>query len=165
MKFLHLVLVSLWVGGAISLNLMIFCLGPATSGPELYGYNLACVLVDDLAIIPGALGSLLTGLLISGLTPWGFFKHRWVTIKWILTIFCILFGTFFLGPTVNGQPPISEEYGLAALNDPQYVANWLNSLIGGLFQMLALFFMLAISVLKPWRKFPRNQAANSLLNP
>jgi hypothetical protein len=94
----------------------------------------------------------LTGLLISGLTPWGFFKHRWVAIKWVLTVFCILFGTFVLGPTVNGQPEITNNLGLAALGDDQYMANWINSLLGGLFQILALIFMIAISVLKPFRK-------------
>ncbi|MDR1872196.1 MAG: hypothetical protein LBS60_09850 [Deltaproteobacteria bacterium] len=152
LKFIHLVMVCLWTGGAVALNLMILLLGPATSGEELYGYNMAAILVDDAVLIPGAMGCLITGILISGLTPWGFFKHKWVTIKYILTVFCILFGTFVLGPTVNDQPQITKEFGLSAISNSTYMANWLNSVLGGIFQMLAFMFMILISILKPWRK-------------
>jgi hypothetical protein len=152
LKIIHLIFVSVWTGGALAINLLILVLGPATSGDELYGYNMAAILVDDLAIIPGAMGCLITGLLISGLTPWGFFKTRWVAIKWILTVVCILFGTFILGPTVNEQPIITKDYGLDALMNDRYLANYFYSVLGGAFQMLALAFMISISVLKPWRK-------------
>lgn len=152
LKIFHLITACLWVGGAIALNLMGLMLGPAESGPELLGYDLARKFVDDLIIIPGAMGCLISGLLISWLTPWGFFKHRWVAVKWVLTVACILFGTFYLGPKINGQPPISQELGLAALSDPLYVANRFNNALGGGLQVLAILFMLAISVLKPWKK-------------
>ncbi|MDR1085019.1 MAG: DUF2269 family protein [Deltaproteobacteria bacterium] len=152
LKAVHLLMAGLWIGGAVGLNLMIILLGPATSGEELFGYNMSVILVDDLVIIPGAMGCLVTGLLISGLTPWGFFKHRWVAIKWLLTVFCIIFGIVVLGPTVNDQPQYSQEYGLQALNNPEYMANYFYSILGGIFQMLALSFMVIISVFKPWRK-------------
>ncbi|MDR1577917.1 MAG: DUF2269 family protein [Deltaproteobacteria bacterium] len=152
LKTVHLLLAGLWVGGAVGLNLLIICLGPAASGEELLGYNLAAILIDDFVIIPGAMGCLLTGLLISGLTPWGFFKRKWVAIKWILTIFCILFGTFVLGPTVNNQPDITIKFGLDALANPEYQSNYFYSVLGGVFQILALAFMVIISVFKPWRE-------------
>ncbi|UQZ88606.1 hypothetical protein C4J81_05050 [Deltaproteobacteria bacterium Smac51] len=152
LKILHLITAGLWVGGAVALNLMNASLGPGQSGAELFGYDMARKFVDDFIIIPGAMGCLLTGLFISWLTPWGFFKHSWVTVKWILTVTCILFGTFILGPMINGQPPISEALGLEALADPVYQANRNNNqLLGGL-QLLAIFFMVAISTLKPWKK-------------
>lgn len=152
LKIFHLITTCLWVGGAITLNLMSLMLGPAASGPELFGYDLARKFVDDLIIIPGAMGCLISGLLISWLTPWGFFRHRWVAVKWILTVACILFGTFFLGPMINGQPLISQELGLAALSDPTYAANRFHNLLGGGAQLLLILFMVAISVLKPWKQ-------------
>lgn len=152
LKIFHLVTTCLWVGGAVTLNLMGLMLGPAESGAELFGYDLARKFVDDLIIIPGAIGCLFSGLLISWLTPWGFFRHRWVAIKWVLTVGCILFGTFYLGPMINGQPSISHELGLAALGDPTYTANRFNNIIGGGFQLLLILFMVVISVLKPWKK-------------
>jgi hypothetical protein len=87
--------------------------------------------------------------LISLLTNWGFAKHRWVIIKWVLTVFCILFGTFYLSPTVNDQPHISAEEGIAALANPDYVSNHQASLRGGMVQLVSMVFMIWLSVFKP----------------
>lgn len=152
LKIIHLILAGMWVGGSLGLTLMIAGLGPAQSGGELYGYDLACKFVDDYLIIPGAMGCLLSGFLISFFTPWGFFKHRWVAVKWILTALCILFGSFYLGSMVNGRPPISELMGLDALNEPLYAASRRHNFYGGLFQLAAIILMIVISTFKPWRK-------------
>ncbi|MDR2745503.1 MAG: hypothetical protein LBB66_09990 [Desulfovibrio sp.] len=152
LKICHISLAGLWVGGAVTLNLMLLALGPAETGQQLYGYDLARKFVDDYIIVPGAMGCLASGLLISWLTPWGFFRHRWITVKWVLTVACILIGIAVLGPLVNDQPAISGNMGLAALRDPTYAANHLGTLIGGLALILTILFMLAVSVLKPWQK-------------
>jgi hypothetical protein len=70
LKFFHLLTAGLWLGGAVGLNLMIFGLALPETGGELYGYNLACKFVDDFAVIPGAIGCLLTGFLFSLLTQY-----------------------------------------------------------------------------------------------
>lgn len=155
LKIFHLVCAGLWIGGAVGLNLMVAALGPGESGAELFAYDMARKFVDDFVIIPGAMGCLLSGLMISAFTPWGFFKHRWVTLKWIFTVACILYGTFVLGPMINGQPGISRALGLEALTDPVYQANRSNNLLGGGLQLLAIFFMICISTLKPWKRRPK----------
>ncbi|MDR3037872.1 MAG: hypothetical protein LBV21_01035 [Candidatus Adiutrix sp.] len=152
LKIIHLTVAGLWLGGALTLNLMVAVLGPGRSGGELLGYDLARKFVDDFIIIPGAFGCLLSGLAISLGTAWGFFKHRWVAMKWLLTVACILFGTFYLGPRINGQPLISQALGLAAAADPLYLANRVENMAGGWLQMIVLVFMVVISVLKPWKK-------------
>lgn len=136
----------------MGLTLMIACLGPAQSGGELLGYDLASKFVDDYLIIPGAIGCLLSGFLISLFTPWGFFKHRWVAVKWVLTVACIIFGTFYLGPLVNGRPLMSEALGLEVLSNPAYISSQTRNFWGGIFQMAAIVFIISISTLKPWRK-------------
>ncbi|MDR1309095.1 MAG: DUF2269 family protein [Deltaproteobacteria bacterium] len=149
LRTIHLVAAGLWIGGAVALNLMIAGLSTAESDGQLYGFNLACKFLDDAVLIPGAMGCLVTGILISSLTNWGFWKHRWVIVKYVLTIFCILFGTFYLGPTVNDQPEISYREGLMALSNPEYVDNYYSSLKGGAVQILLLLLMFLISVFKP----------------
>jgi len=152
LKIIHLLMAGLWLGGALALSLMLTALGPGRSGGELLGYDLARQFVDDYIIIPGAIGCLLSGLVISLGTSWGFFKHRWVAIKWFFTVGCILFGTFYLGPRIDGQPLLSLNLGLAAAADPLYQALRLENLVGGWVQMAALVFLVAISILKPWKK-------------
>jgi len=151
LKIIHLVMAGAWLGGALALNLMIGALGPAQSGAELLGYDLARQFVDDYVIVPGALGCLFSGLLISLFTPWGFFKRPWVAVKWVLTVACILFGTFYLGPRCNGQPLLALDLGLDAAVDPVYLTNRLENMVGGWGQMAVLVFMVVISVIKPWK--------------
>ncbi|MDR1945707.1 MAG: DUF2269 family protein [Desulfovibrio sp.] len=151
LKIIHLIMAGLWIGGAAALLLMVLILDSAESGGELLGYDLARQFVDDWVIVPGALGCLISGLLISWLTPWGFFRHRWVAVKLPLTVVCILFGTFVLGPKVNDQPPLSTLYGLKALTSPDYIANRMDNLIGGTVLLAAIVFMVVISTVKPWK--------------
>ena len=124
------------------------------AGEALFGRDVAARLVDDFVVIPGAMGSLLTGLIYSLFTPWGFFKHRWVAVKWLITLYGVLFGTFFLGPWLNSLAPVSAKLGGGAMGDYAYMrARDLNSFWGGV-QICTLLFALVISVLKPWRKAP-----------
>ncbi|MDR1042132.1 MAG: hypothetical protein LBR80_18575 [Deltaproteobacteria bacterium] len=161
LKIIHIFFASLWVGGAVTLNAALLLLGPAETMGELLGYNYAAKLIDDAIIVPGAMGCLITGVLISGLTPWGFFRHRWVTVKYVMTVVCIVVGIVVLGPTVNDQPAITMELGVAAYADPIYHSNYVHCLLGGAFQLTSILFMLSISSLKPWQraKLPAAPAA------
>jgi len=151
LKGVHLIFVCLWVGGA--LGVMVIQNGGG-AGEALFGRDVAARLVDDFVVIPGAMGSLLTGLIYSLFTPWGFFKHRWVAVKWFITLYGVLFGTFFLGPWLNSLAPVSAKLGGGAMGDYAYMrARDLNSFWGGV-QICTLLFALVISVLKPWRKAP-----------
>jgi putative copper export protein len=161
LKIIHILFASLWVGGSISLYLMVLLLGPGGTGEELYGYALSAKLVDDMVIIPGAVGTLVSGILISCLTHWGFFKHRFVAVKLVLTVVCILSGIFVLGPGVNGQPLLISLSGLEAIDDPAFRFNRGLTLCGGAAQILAILFMLAISTIKPWRRKKVSEASES----
>ncbi len=151
LKTLHIILAGVWLGGAVAVVLGQFVL-TAEAGLELYGQDVAMKFVDDFVIIPAAIGTLLTGLLYSLLTPWGFFRHRWVVVKWIITIAGIVIGTFYLGPWLNALPPLSLAEGLSALNNPDYqFLKEMNRSIGAV-QVAALLVAMWLSVFKPWAK-------------
>ncbi len=153
LKIAHVLFACMWVGGSVALTIMVWWVA-ASDGMELYGKLAAMKLVDDAVIIPGANGMLLTGLLYSLFTRWGWFKHRWITVKWCINLYGVLFGTFFLGPWLNALPPIAREEGLGALAHPAYVHNHKMLLFWGTFQALTLVLAVLITVLKPWRKTP-----------
>ena len=151
LKAFHITISCSWVGAGICLILMQAGLS-ATNDMELYGIDMSMKFIDDFIIIPGAMGSLLTGLIYAIFTKWGFFKHRWITVKWIINVGGIIFGTFWLGPWLNSMPPISGALGLEALKDPAYIhAKTMNSWFGPV-QVCTLIFAVFISVLKPWKK-------------
>ncbi len=51
---------------------------------------LAMDLIARFAILPLAFASLLTGLIQSLGTPWGLFRHYWVLVKLLLTVFATI---------------------------------------------------------------------------
>ena len=151
LKCIHILCACLWVGGAVSLTLMNFLMNPSEKS-ALYGIHLAMIFIDDFIIIPGAMGLLLSGLAYSVFTNWGWFKHRWITAKWIINVYGVVFGTFWLGPWVNSLAPMAREMGPACLSTPVYLHNVHMLKIWGTFQASTIIFALIISVLKPWKQ-------------
>ena len=115
---------------------------------------MAAKIVDDCLIIPSALGSLFTGLTFSLFTSGGFFRHRWLTFKWVATLGTILFGTFFLGPWVNGMEAMTAAEGGRAVGTALYQQYDKLNGIFGILQFVLLGVMLALSYLKPWGRRP-----------
>lgn len=150
-KIIHLILVCMWIGGGIALVVMVNAMISQKGGPY-YGYLYAMKIVDDFIIIPGAMGNLLIGLLYGVFTNWGFFRHNWITVKWILTVAQILFGTFCLGPWLNRSVEITGALLDQPFEDMEVASNLLMLNVWGTAQVAFLVFMLVISVLKPWKK-------------
>jgi hypothetical protein len=151
----HVLLASVWIGTAVSMNVIQFAKGDLPNGDELYAVNACLKLIDDFIIIPSALGILLTGLLISLLTNWGFFKFHWVAVKWIVAVSLVVFGTFWLGPWLNGMVAISDAERIASLQNPEYLHNRQMLMIFGPIQVCVLAAVTFISVFKPWGKRAR----------
>jgi uncharacterized membrane protein len=152
LKSFHLIAVSCWVGGAVSLILLYFLKNGVTEGGVLYGINQSIHHVDMVVVVvPGAFGCLVTGLIYSSFSHWGFFKHTWLIFKWIVTVLAILFGTFFLGPWETAMMEISGKIGISSLSDPSYIYNEKMNLIFGAIQVLVLMITIFISIFKPWK--------------
>lgn len=152
LKGFHLVAVSCWIGGGVSLLLLYFLKIDVSDGSVLYGINQSIHHVDiAVVVIPGAFGCLITGLIYSGFSRWGFFKQKWLIFKWFVTVTAILFGTFFLGPWETNMMNISGELGLAALTNDEYLYNQRMNLIFGAGQVFVLLITVFVSVFKPWK--------------
>ena len=152
LKGFHLIAVSCWVGGGVALILLYFLKNGVTDGSELYGINKSIHHVDmAVVVIPGAIGCLVTGLIYSSFSKWGFFKHGWMIFKWIVTVIAILFGTFFLGPWETAMMEISKKLGISSLVNPEYLYNEKMNLIFGTIQILVLMVTIFISLFKPWK--------------
>jgi hypothetical protein len=150
---LHVLAAATWMGGVAAL-LVLSAVGRAPpSGDALATVRTALQWVDRVLVIPACLGSLATGALLSWRTPWGFFRHAWVTVKWVATLAMILFGILFLGPWVDGTAARAAHLGLAALAEPAY-ARPAGRIEGfGALQIALLVGMLFLSTVKPaWRR-------------
>jgi uncharacterized membrane protein len=155
LKAVHIFFAALWTSGGITLILMGLFMHPGDGG-TLHGIDVSKRFVDDFIVIPGAIGSLLTGLIYSIWTRWGFFRYWWVAVKWMITVGGVLFGTFFLGPWLNSLPPISADLGLAAYQNPVYMTNMELNQNWSYLQVSSVIFALVISSLKPWGRISKS---------
>jgi hypothetical protein len=135
LKGFHMVAVSCWVGGVIALMLLYFLKKGVTDGGVLYGMNQSIHHVDMWVVVtPGAFGCLFTGLIYSLFSHWGFFKHNWLTVKWVITIIAIASGTFYLGPWEVAMLETSDKLGISALSDQTYLYSEKMNFIFGMVQ-------------------------------
>ncbi|WP_029902185.1 DUF2269 family protein [Prevotella sp. 10(H)] len=151
LKMLHLFLAIMWIGGAMAMTILAFTGKPKT-GDELYMFSRILQIIDDYLIIPGAMGNILIGVVYGVWTKWGFFKQNWLTVKWIITIVQVLFGTFVLGPWINGNVELAQTLGQEVISSADYFHNLKMTQTWGTVQTIILFSFIVISVLKPWKK-------------
>ena len=151
LKCLHIYFASVWVGCATVLTVMQFFIEPENDN-ELYGIVATLDFIDLFILVPGAIGTFLTALVYSIWTNWGWFKHNWIILKWIICIFGIIFGTFWLGPWISEMANIAKSKGMEALTDSLYLRDRYNLLVYGTFQACTVIFAVFISTLKPLKK-------------
>ena len=151
LKMFHLFFAFAWLIGGLAMCLLLFVTHPET-GDELYMRSRILQIIDDWFIIGGAIGAFVTGLIYSIWTNWRFFKHRWITVKWVLIVLQTLFGTFVLGPCINNNVEIADRLRDAALTDPVFLENVRLTQILGSIQMAFVLAVVVISVQKPWKK-------------
>ena len=151
LKVAHLVCVIAWFGSAISMNLLRH-LVEAKDAAGMYWMAEILEAIDMEILVPGAIGCLLTGIVYGAFTVWGFFKHRWLTVKWVLTLFMILFGTFYMGPLVKENVAIGKAILEGSGDVALYWHNVSANAYAGMLQIALLTFVTIISVYKPWKR-------------
>ena len=153
LKGLHLCAVGFWIGGGTTLCLLSLAkyLGWIT-GDAIYGADLAAHITDQWVVVILGVGlSLITGLLYGLFTGWGFFRHRWIMLKWLIVFLCIGFG-IWLGGREEEMLALSQQLGAESMNSAQYRATLLPYFLGGVWQLCVLGFLVLVSVFKPFGK-------------
>jgi Predicted integral membrane protein (DUF2269) len=148
-KTLHILFACLWLGAAASVVLLQCARGWSENSQELAALNVNFSIVDFGLIIPGAMGSLLTGFWICKTTSWGFTHYRWLVAKWIGALGGILVGTALLGPWQLQLVKQSSLMANAIGASPSYDLIRTLFTLAGFLQVLLLIIMVAVSVRKP----------------
>ena len=79
-----------WLG-AVASFLVLSIAGLTSQDAEIVrSVYLAMNLIGQFMIVPLAFASLLTGLVVSLGTQWGLFRHYWVLVKFVITIFATI---------------------------------------------------------------------------
>jgi len=137
----HLAFSIGWIGAVVAYLVLGVSAVTTANAETVRAAWIAMDLTGWYAIVPLALGSVLTGILMAIVTPWGLFRHYWVLISFALTMFSVTILLLHM-PTVSAQALIAHEGDPAALR----------SLGGDLFHPSAgLFILLVVTVLNVYK--------------
>ena len=164
-KTLHILSACLWLGTSASVVLLQCLRGWSVNNQELSALNQNFSILDFALIIPGAMGSLLTGFWICKTINWGFVRYRWVIAKWIGTLCGILVGTILLGPWQMQMVKLSSQLETTLVTGPSYELIRIVFTLAGLLQVIQLVIIVTISVRKSWGKRLVSRKETSLLEP
>jgi DMSO/TMAO reductase YedYZ heme-binding membrane subunit len=151
----HIALSVGWIGAVAGYIALDVAAAPSRNAETLRACYLAMELIAWYVIVPLALASLLTGLVMSLGTNWGLFRHYWVLISLLLTIIAtvvLLVETQTIGyfADIAADPATSS-------GDLQSLGNTLVHSVGG---TVVLLVILVLNVYKPrgmtrygWRKW------------
>jgi hypothetical protein len=151
LRGLHIYAACVWVGCATVLVIAQHFVVPQNDG-ELHGILVTLDFIDLFILVPGAIGVLVTSLVYSIWTQWGWFRHRWIAVKWFICITGILFGTFWLGPWLSDNAHMAQRMGMGAFEDATFTNNRINFMIFGALQAGTLLITVFISTLRPWKR-------------
>lgn len=132
------------MGQALALTLLLAIgLGSVEVGTRIAATSMAAEL-DTALLGPLANASAFTGFMLAACTPWGFFRHWWVLLKFAITVVQLSMGIFLLSPALH------DAERLARLGEPP----WLTHVVGTGLMASAIAFQAWLSMVKPWRRTP-----------
>lgn len=155
MLTVHLISSVGWIGAVIAY--VAFGVSAVTSqnAQTVRAAWIAMELTGWYVLVPLALAALLTGLVMSLGTSWGLFRHYWVLITLVLTIFSTVVLLLHM-PTVSHLADMAREANGSDLADLSGLGGDLFYALGGL---LVLLVITVLNVYKPrgltpygWRK-------------
>ncbi|MGB6297382.1 MAG: DUF2269 family protein [Rivularia sp. (in: cyanobacteria)] len=149
---LHIASGGLWFGTALCSVALALSAGALTTGDALHGINIARNFMGEHIIVPSAILSVITGVLLCSFTNWGFFKHYWVMVKQLVTLILIVVGSVLLGPLTKEITALSETGQSQGLQNLHYLSLQSKVMLGGALQTLVLLAIIVISTVKPWGK-------------
>lgn len=156
LKVFHLIFVMMWTVGVLAMAFLFW--RPTSCGLEFLYNQTTALFFDYTLVIPGVVLATITGIIYGMKTKWGFFKYRWLVVKWIVGVSIIIIGTFGLHPLaleiIDTATPVANE---AVCFPADYFGNGLLIIKAmSVLQSIALVFLIAISVFKPWNKNKTN---------
>ena len=86
---IHLTTSVGWIGAAIAFLALVIAAMTSQDAQILQAVWIAMGLTGRFVIVPLAVASLLTGIIMSLGTKWGLFQHYWILISFVLTILAV----------------------------------------------------------------------------
>jgi hypothetical protein len=111
----HLTFAVGWIGTVVAYLALGIAAVTSEDAQTVRSAWIAMELTGWYVIVPLALASLLTGLVMALATTWGLFRHYWVLISFGLTLFATIVLLLHM-PTVSASADVAREADVAHLD-------------------------------------------------
>ncbi len=111
LKTIHVLAVVIWVGGAVTLNLLGTRLVRAQEGPRMLAFADDSQWVGQRVYMPASIVVLVTGVLAVIEGPWSF-ADPWVSIGFLGVIVTALTGSLLFGPELGRISQAGQSRGV-----------------------------------------------------
>jgi hypothetical protein len=117
LKMLHLLMIVLFLGGILSSFALIMKLDLSNFEEVYLTYRNFSVISNNIVQI-GAQGTILLGAVYGFFTRWGFIKHKWLAVKWILFIVQTFVGILIVDKLMVANIALLETEKVLAISNP-----------------------------------------------
>ncbi len=142
----HVAAAGIWLGCALAM-LALALAASSPHGEQALGAWRSIAMLDRSVAAAGALLSIATGFVYCKWTAWGFLRHRWVAVKWLLALVVVVSGPLLVRQGVEGVIDSIQR----GSSDAGVWHGWVLVVVvclGG--QVVALLLALILSRTKPW---------------
>jgi hypothetical protein len=146
LKTVHVLLAILWLGGAITFQLIANRILKEDPSTRLVGFSRDTEAIGMKIFLPASIVLLLAGVLMVIDTPGIDFTDAWIVIGLGGILSTIIIGAGFLGPEAGRLGALIEEKGE---NDPEVVQRISRILMIGRIDLTILLIVAANMVIKP----------------
>ena len=150
LKIMHLLLIVLFLGGILSSLALLMNIDLSNFDEVYLTYKNFNVISDHIVKI-GAQGTILLGLIYGIFTRWGFIKHKWLGVKWLLFIVQTFIGILVVDRLMTANLALLETEKSLALDNPIFLHNHYLRLYVVIAQIGLTLLALTLSVLRPGR--------------
>lgn len=150
LKMIHILLIVLFLGGILSSFALLMKLNLSSFDDVFMNYKIYNIISDNVVKI-GAQGTILLGAVYGFFTKWGFIKHKWLAVKWILFIIQTFVGILVVDKLMVANTALLETEKALALSNPVFIHNHYLRLYVVVGQIALTLLALILSVLKPGR--------------
>src|SRR6266508_1915251 len=150
LRMLHFFLIVLFLGGILSSFALIMKLD-LSNFDEVYLIYKNFNIISDNVVKIGAQGTILLGAVYGFFTKWGFIRHKWLAVKWMLFIAQTFIGILVVDKLMVSNLALLETEKALALSNPVFIHNHFLRLYVVIAQIGLTLLALILSVLKPGR--------------
>ncbi|WP_067430930.1 hypothetical protein [Nocardioides jensenii] len=150
-----------WIGAVCAYLALAFAVPPARDPEVVRAAWIGMELVGWYALVPLAVGSLVTGILMGAVTRWGLLRHYWVVISLVGT-------TLLTAVLIFHMPDVSAQADVARVATDEHLLGMGSDITHAVIGLVLLVGILVLNIYKPrgltrygWRKERAERARQS----